>query len=550
MNKRTYDVVIVGAGINGLTCGCYLAKAGLKVAILEKRNECGPFALTEDIFGAGTITDTHAAACFLPMGPAWGDLELDRFGFDLIVGEASSAITWKDGKNTVFYYRPDRMQQEIARHSQKDAKTFAGIVQQVLPDLPDVLQRAVFSSPSPEGEDYLFSLGKYAGFSEKELRNLNGLEAIDQLYESEYVKMTMLGVADIGLFGDPTEKGQGAIASVIGPMVLAIGTPRGGMHTLVHALVRCFKFHGGHLFLNAPVGRVDLGNGTGKHVILSEAAPYPQKEFVAKEAVVLHVSPPVALPMLGEERVKAKDPALFEKMRSWEMTGHCAFISHFLVKDLPVWKSESWNRDIHYVPFLLRAWDSWDHAKASLQLAHEGKTMDVLGDVGELYNQGGQDLTRRSPQGYATVAAEFEYPVLLEPYGGFAKWDDKELIGQVHQAHLEMFEALAPGFKNLVVDSLYYTPLDNWRRNASALYGHELGGDATGKQWYQGRMPAKTSIPGLYFSNGIWPASLTHLGNGYVAACEVARDLGVRNQPWWKYKPMEYFIQKYAGRVG
>jgi len=52
-------------------------------------------------------------------------------------------------------------------------------------------------------------------------------------------------------------------------------------------------------------------------------------------------------------------------------------------------------------------------------------------------------------------------------------------------------------------------------------------------------MPNRSSIPSLYFSNGVWPASLTHLGNGYVTACCVAEDLEVRRQPWWCHHPFE-----------
>ena len=127
----------------------------------------------------------------------------------------------------------------------------------------------------------------------------------------------------------------------------------------------------------------------------------------------------------------------------------------------------------------------------------------------------------------------------------FKAWDNKDLIDQVHEAHSDMMETLAPGFRSQIVDSLYFTPLDNWRRNPSAVFGHEIGGDNSGPQWYTGRIPPRSSIPGLYFSQGIWPASLTHLGNGYVAAGCVAEDLGVRNQDWWRYAPMEKFIERF-----
>ena len=61
-------------------------------------------------------------------------------------------------------------------------------------------------------------------------------------------------------------------------------------------------------------------------------------------------------------------------------------------------------------------------------------------------------------------------------------------------------------------------------------------------------MPNRSSISGLYFSQGVWPASLTHLGGGYVTACAVAEDLGVRAQPWWKSKPMQRFLELMVAR--
>ena len=77
----------------------------------------------------------------------------------------------------------------------------------------------------------------------------------------------------------------------------------------------------------------------------------------------------------------------------------------------------------------------------------------------------------------------------------------------------------------------------------------EVRGDNSGPQWYTGRVPPRSAIPGIYFSQGIWPASLTHLGNGYVAAGVVAEDLGVRDQEWWRSAPMERFLERYVEHV-
>jgi beta-carotene ketolase (CrtO type) len=367
------------------------------------------------------------------------------------------------------------------------------------------------------------------------------------------VRLSWLAAADIGLFGDVAMPGEGAVAVMLSSL-LATGTPRGGMHTLVHALVRCLRAHGGKLLLNAPVSHVEpapenLAPSGGHTVVLSDDSPYPGREIRARQAVVFNVAPPLAAGMLGTDTLQRRDPLLYEKARDWQSEGHCAFISHFLIRGLPNWASRAWNPDVDISPFVLRPYDSWSHALDSQERYHRGATMEVLGDIAEIYNQTGQDRSRMSPSGCCTLSVEIEYPVALEDHGGFAAWDDRELIDQVHEAHADMMERLAPGFRKQIVDSLYFTPLDNWRRNPSAIFGHEIGGDNSGTQWYRGRIPPRSSIPGIYFSQGIWPASLTHLGNGYVAASAVAEDLGVREQEWWNSAPMERFLERYVAHV-
>jgi len=543
--KDSYDVLIVGAGINGLACGAYLAKAGLEVAVVEKRNECGPFALTEDIFGAGVPVDTHAGVCFLPMSPVWGDLELGKFGLEVLFPEVGGGTVWAD-KNLMYYSsNRDKTAEAIAQFSPKDAKTFLHLAAQYAPRAVEIAERAVFSPPTAEGEDYLFSLGELVGFKAHDLRTMNGMELLELLYENEFVRTSLLGMANIGVFGDPSEKGEGAVMTLLG-WIEAIGVPRGGMHNLVHALVRCFRHHGGTLLLNSPVDKVSWAAGRPEGVILAEESVFGARELKARKAVVMHASPPIALKLLGSEEVARRDPELQRKMKNWDMTGHCAFTSYFLLKDPPRWGSAAWNPDVQKCPYPVRAWDSWDHAARSFQFTKNEELFAVAGDVGEMYNLSVVDPSRRSPEGKCAMVFEIEYPVNLRRYGGIKAWDNRELTDQLHQDHVGQLEALAPGFRDMVLASSYSTPLDNWRRNPSAIYGHELGGDVSGAQWYMGRMPNRSRISGLYFSNGVWPASLTHLGNGYVTAGCVAEDLGVRNQDWWHHHPYEMLLARAA----
>ena len=538
--KKKWDVVVVGAGINGITAGCYLAKSGLDVLVLERRNECGPFALTEDIFGGGIPVDTHAGVCFLPMSPVWGDLELDRFGFDLIVATAPAGTVWED-KNLVWYLSPEKTAESIGKFSEKDAKTFLNTVQKLIPDIPKILEVAVFSPAEESKLDFLWDLSRYFGFTPRDFKTMNAFEMLDLLYENEWVKTAAFGASDIAVFGDPAEKGEGAVMLALA-FTITIGVPRGGMHTLTHSLVRCFKYHGGKLLLNAPVVRVERKEGGGFRIYLDEESPYPSKEFEAN-VVLMHTSPPISLQILDRAMLEKEDPELLKKMEDWDMTGHCAFTSYFLLKDIK-WRSEGWNSDIRKVPFPLRAYDSWEHAKLSVQKMKNEEVLDTIGDVAEMYNLSAVDPSR-SKAGYKVLVFEMEYPINLRRWGGMQRWDDKEFVDQIHEGHIKLLDRLIEGFRDNLVAHTYFTPMDNWRRNPSAIYGHELGGDVSGPQWYTGRIPPRSRVQGLYFSQGIWPASLTHLGNGYVAATCIVEDLGVKErQEWWRWKPYEYFLKK------
>jgi phytoene dehydrogenase-like protein len=234
-------------------------------------------------------------------------------------------------------------------------------------------------------------------------------------------------------------------------------------------------------------------------------------------------------------------------MNYWDMTGHCAFTSYFLLSEPPHWGSASWNPDIMKCPYPVRAWDSWDHAARSLQYTRNEELSAVAADVAEMYNLAAVDPSRRSPDGKCAMVFEIEYPVNLRRYGGIKAWDNREITDQLHESHRAQIEALAPGFRQLVLADSYSTPLDNWRRNPSAIYGHELGGDVSGAQWYMGRMPNRSHIPGLYFSNGVWPGSLTHLATGYITATAVAEDLGVRKQEWWCHHPFDQIASHLGG---
>jgi phytoene dehydrogenase-like protein len=136
-------------------------------------------------------------------------------------------------------------------------------------------------------------------------------------------------------------------------------------------------------------------------------------------------------------------------------------------------------------------------------------------------------------------------------------WDSwPELAEPYADAVTDEFEKYAPGFKDLILERFVMTPVDQERNNASAIYGCQSGGSVISEQYYENRpLPGivvkggtRSFIPGLHLSNSIHPLSASWLATGYIAACEAAEDLGVREMSWWKSEPFEWFMQN-AGRI-
>src|SRR5829696_3682351 len=94
-----YDAVVVGAGRNGLTCACYLAKAGLKVLVLERYHDVGGMTLTEEMTLPGFRSDVHASGYQLAnLSPVPGELELEKHGLELIEPDLVYAHAFPDGR--------------------------------------------------------------------------------------------------------------------------------------------------------------------------------------------------------------------------------------------------------------------------------------------------------------------------------------------------------------------------------------------------------------------------------------------------------------------
>src|SRR6516225_9399047 len=118
----SYDVIIIGAGHNGLVTAAYLARAGMRVLVLERRELVGGACVTEELWpGFKVSTASYVNSLFRP--EIVRDLELKRHGFELLPRNPSSFTPFPDGRSLLLGPDPELNRREISKFSPKDAET-------------------------------------------------------------------------------------------------------------------------------------------------------------------------------------------------------------------------------------------------------------------------------------------------------------------------------------------------------------------------------------------------------------------------------------------
>ena len=149
---KDYDAIVVGGGHNGLTCGAYLAKAGLKTLVLERRHIVGGAAVTEEIIpGYRASTFSYIMGHVHPKVIA--DLELESFGLKhLKIGEVLHPLEGDDG--IVFSTKTEVTQEQIKRFSTKDAETYPKFLEGMGATIA-ILRRMLLETPVDPGKPTL-----------------------------------------------------------------------------------------------------------------------------------------------------------------------------------------------------------------------------------------------------------------------------------------------------------------------------------------------------------------------------------------------------------
>jgi beta-carotene ketolase (CrtO type) len=327
-----YDAIVIGAGHNGLTCACYLAKAGLKVLVLEQYCTVGGMTITEEITFPGFRSDLHAFGYqFANFSPAPAELGLANFGFALLYPDPNFSQVFPDGRLVSMYRDLEKTVASISQFSPKDGRTWRRQFQEYLQVKDDIA--AWINSPPASLAEATSRLAATPGGLESYRFGLQSLWSwCDENFEAPETKL-FLGSFACHANMSPEDAGGGHLAWLFDTVIQDLGNNvvKGGMYHLSLALARCLESQGGQIRTSARVRRIILRDQKAVAVQLTDGTEIPVRRVVASG-----VDPRMLIvDFLGEAAV---GPDIVCKIQRYEW-GDAAFVIYLALDGLPEYKA-------------------------------------------------------------------------------------------------------------------------------------------------------------------------------------------------------------------
>ncbi len=325
---KLYDAIIIGGGHNGLICAAYLAKAGRKVLVLEKRHVLGGAAVSEELYpGFNFSVASYVVSLFRPH--IVRELELAKHGYEIIPMDCSF-LPLPDGDSLARWGDPHRSRREIARFSQKDAETYPEFSKTMT--LMGKLAKEFIDHPAPDISSLNFKeitnllrIGKIVKNLGPDLLHLNTklvtMSAFDFLnlwFESETLMAPMSVSGIIGTFQGVRSPGTAYVLlhHYMGQLDGAFrswGFSKGGTGGVSLACARSAQSFGAEIRTESPVEEILIRNGKAEGVVLENG------DEIRSKLVVSNLDPNrTYLKMIGENHLSDE---ILSEIRRYKLRG-------------------------------------------------------------------------------------------------------------------------------------------------------------------------------------------------------------------------------------
>jgi phytoene dehydrogenase-like protein len=520
-----YDAIIVGGGHNGLACAAYLAKAGRRTLVLERRHVLGGAAVTEEIHpGFKYTVCSYVVSLLRP--EVIQELDLARHGLHITPLDSAFA-PMENGDYFATYSDPESARQELRRHSARDAEMapkFSQLMYEMAFAVKPILG-VVPPDPSRPGlrglrtlrdlGRHVHGLGKRTFHDLTKLMTMSASDLLDEWFETDIVKSLYALNGIIGTMLGPKSPGTAYVLlhhymGELDGAFTAWGCQKGGTGGVSEAIASAARSHGAEIRVEAPVAKVLVKKGRAVGVVLEDG-----EEILAK-TVVSGTDPRVTFRKL----VDAKDlpNELVDAIDRFKFRGSSGKVNLALdaLPIFPAMRDPALIRgSLEICPsmdFLERAYDDASHGGFSRR-----PYMDIV-------IPSTVDPTM-APPGKHVMSIFVQYAGYDMPeYGTPAQ--QREAFGDAVISTLCEF---APNLKDIILHKQVLTPFD-LEQTIGLTEGNIFHGELTLDQLFCFRPAAgwadfRTPIRNYYqCGSGTHPGGGITAGPGRLAALEILRD--------------------------
>ena len=515
-----FEVVVAGAGHNGLMVAAYLAKAGVNVCVVEHQDQVGGGVITKEVTAPGFKHDICSTwHGFIAPNPVIKDDELQlqaKYGLEYIKPETLTGVVFEDDTVFVLHRDLDKTCQSIAKFSEHDAEAYRRFHDWSVQML-DMLTTGMYNptpsfgattammDQSPEGQTLLRAL------------MLSAWDVVNEYFENEKIKIAISRYASEAMI-NPFVKGTGLTLFIFIPLIHKYGggIPVGGSGELSESLARCIKANGGTIKLSSTVREFKISGDEAVGVALTSG-----DEILADKAVVTNFN----IKQIFPEMVPGfKLPDNFaQSVKNLQHSNFIALNQHIALNEPPKYKCGPEVDECFWVEFAHDNMEDYWNAFHALDLGYPRPDLSI-GIVATKWDK------TRAPKGKHTL-----YLYAFEPYdlkdGGAKKWDE---VGQkVADDVLEHMRSITTNMgDDNILGRYFMTPLDLERHNPANVNGDfahigtfnwQNGGNRPLPGWHQYRMPVKK----LYMCGPSTHPGMGVIGGGRAAVQVVMEDFGI-----------------------
>ena len=507
--RDSWDAIVVGAGHNGLTAAAYLARAGRRVLVLERRERVGGACTLERPFAdPGYAVSPCAYVVGLLDARIVEELELARRGVEIRIADPELFIPFEDGTAFVQWLDPERTAAGMreAGFSRRDVEGLTAYNERF-----DAIRRILrkgdrdaWIGESPSRAEIEDLLG-----GERELTDIVFeaaiAEVLDEHFSDQRIKDALCTQGLIAAHGGPRTPGTAAIHLMHHMGELdghggAWGYVRGGMGTISFALAEAAMDAGATIACDVPVGAIEPGGGVELEDGTALRAPI----------VLCNAGPKVALRLLEGQDVPDGYAA---RLREWKV--RCpAFKLNAALTELPRWTAAGGD-GVWPAMGTMDVGFGLDAAQASFEAYERG---DFALAFAELYCQTAADPSA-APEGRHMLSAFCQYAPYEAPGGDLDGLRERAAAGVI-----ELIGRFAPGFEETVEHHEVLLPADIEAR-IGLTGGQIFQGECFPDQMWDRRLAARTPVEGLYLCGAATHPGGSVIGlNGRNAATAVLAD--------------------------